>query len=471
MKNQQSAYREHTLFGNMDWAILFIYLALVAIGITTIYSTAFSSEHHNTLSLFSNKYGKQIMWFGISAFLGFLIFLIDISIYYKFAFFIYGFVLFLLVAVLFTPPINGARAWLGIGGLGIQPAEFAKIATALVLAKSIPSLNIRYQSIADLIKINFLLLIPIVLILLQPDAGSVVVFTAFWFVLYREGISYDPIIISFLHFIGIKKFKQTWIGTHFIPLLFIVVVLSILTLLFNEEVITFDNFPSIELSGEYGILFFLFGLFILLTIITLVFANKQARSKYIFIFLFSLIMASSVVFVVSKGFDSLAPHQKERIELFLGLREDPNGDDYNRNRAMAAVGSGGLTGKGYLQASLSTTEANHVPESETDFIFCPLSEEWGFMGSATVIILYILLITRIIKIAERQRTAFNRIYAYCVAIILFYHIAINVGMDIGLAPVIGIPLPFISYGGSSMMSFSVMLFILMKLDSQRQDVL
>lgn len=471
MNRLDKSYREHRLFGNMDWTILFLYLALVAIGITTIYSTAFSSEHHSTLSFFSNKYGKQVMWFGISAFLGFLIFLIDITIYYKFAYFIYVGVLFLLVAVLFTPPINGARAWLGIGGLGIQPAEFAKIATALVLAKYIPSLNLRYQKVSDVIKINVFLLVPIILILLQPDAGSVVVFTAFWFVLYREGISYDPIIISFLHFIGIKKFKQTWLGTHFIPLLFIVVVLSILTLLFIEEVITFDNFPTIELSGEYGIIFFLIGLFIFLTIITLIFVNKQARSKYIFIYLFSLTIASSVVFVVGKGFDSLAGHQKERIELFLGLREDPNGDDYNRNRAMAAVGSGGLTGKGYLHASLSTTEANHVPESETDFIFCPLSEEWGFIGSALVVTLYIILITRIVKIAERQRTAFNRIYAYSVATILFYHIAINIGMDIGLAPVIGIPLPFISYGGSSMMSFSVMLFILMKLDSQRQDVL
>lgn len=471
MNRPQNAYRTSSLFGDMDWSILFIYILIVAIGITTIYSTAFSSEHHSTFSFFSNKYGKQLMWVGISAFLGFLIFLIDITIYQKFAYFIYAFILLLLIAVLFTPPINGARAWLGIGGLGIQPSEFAKIATALVLAKFIPTLNLRHQSIQDVLKINLLLLLPIVLILLQPDAGSVVVFTAFWFVLYREGVSYDPIIIGILRLFGVRKFKQTWVGTHFIPLLFIIIVLSVITLLFSHETITFDDFPTVELSGEYGIIFFLIGLFILSIIVIFALVNRQIRSKYIFVLLFSLTAASTVVFGVGKGFDSLAAHQKERIELFLGLREDPNGDDYNRNRAMAAVGSGGLFGKGYLQASLSTTEANHVPESETDFIFCPLTEEWGFAGAAVVLLLFVLLITRIIRIAERQKSSFNRIYAYSVATILFYHFAINVGMDIGFAPVIGIPLPFISYGGSSMMSFSLMLFILMKLDSQRQDAL
>jgi rod shape determining protein RodA len=167
----------------------------------------------------------------------------------------------------------------------------------------------------------------------------------------------------------------------------------------------------------------------------------------------------------------LAPHQKDRIELFLGLKEDPNGKDYNRNRAMSAVGSGGLSGKGYKNASVSSVESNHVPESETDFIFCPFAEEWGFFGVIVLIGLYMFMLIRIVFIAERQRSAFNRIYAYCVAMILFYHFAINIGMNIGFAPVIGIPLPFFSYGGSSMMSFSMMMFILLKLDSQRKDVL
>jgi len=171
------------------------------------------------------------------------------------------------------------------------------------------------------------------------------------------------------------------------------------------------------------------------------------------------------------GFQKLAGHQKERIELVLGLREDPNGDDYNRNRAMAAVGSGGLLGKGYRNATVSSVQTNHVPESETDFIFCPFAEEWGFAGSIILVFLYIFMILRIVIIAERQKSTFNRVYAYSVAMIIFYHFAINIGMNIEFSPVIGIPLPFFSYGGSSLMSFSMMMFILLKLDSQRKDVL
>jgi rod shape determining protein RodA len=441
----------------------------VCIGVATIYSTAYNSDSPSILS-FSAKYGKQIAWVGVSFFLGFLIFLIDATIYEKFAYFIYAFCLFLLVVVLFMPPVNGARAWLGIGSMGIQPAEFAKIGTALALAKIIPTLNLRTQNISSVLKVNLLILIPMVLIILQPDAGSLVVFTAFLFVMYREGISYDPLILKGLNFFGIRHFKATWLGNHFVPLLFFVVVVSMVTLLKSEDTITFDNFPGIELPGVYGILFFILGLFLLILLVILLIFNRKERSRLVLILVVSLIVVSSISIGVDTFFQKLKKHQKERIELFLGLREDPNGDDYNRNRAMAAVGSGGLYGKGYRQASLSSTEANHVPESETDFIFCPLSEEWGFVGSGIIVLLYTTLFIRIIIVAERQRSAFTRIYAYAVGMILFYHFAINIGMDIGLAPVIGIPLPFISYGGSSMMSFSVMLFVLLKLDSQRLDV-
>jgi rod shape determining protein RodA len=201
------------------------------------------------------------------------------------------------------------------------------------------------------------------------------------------------------------------------------------------------------------------------------FSTRRERSRMMIVLTLGLLIASIISFTVDKGFDMLRPHQKDRIELFLGLREDPNGDDYNRNRAMAAVGSGGFLGKGYREASVSSVRSNHVPESETDFIFCPFAEEWGFVGVVVLFGLYFFVLFRIIIIAERQRAAFNRIYAYCVAMILFYHFAINIGMNIGFAPVIGIPLPFFSYGGSSMMSFSVMLFILLKLDAQRKDVL
>jgi rod shape determining protein RodA len=190
-----------------------------------------------------------------------------------------------------------------------------------------------------------------------------------------------------------------------------------------------------------------------------------------FVVLIGFVLAAGLSSIVNFGFQGLAEHQKDRIELFLGLKEDPNGEDYNRNRAMAAVGSGGFLGKGYNKASVSSVESNHVPESETDFIFCPFAEEWGFVGVFILVSVYMFVLMRIIVIAERQRSVFNRVYAYAVGMILFYHFAINIGMNIGFAPVIGIPLPFFSYGGSSMMSFSMMLFILLKLDSQRRDVL
>jgi rod shape determining protein RodA len=198
---------------------------------------------------------------------------------------------------------------------------------------------------------------------------------------------------------------------------------------------------------------------------------KRDLNRVTAIVVIAFVLSTGLSSAVNFGFQGLAKHQKERIELFLGLREDPNGDDYNRYRAMAAVGSGGLKGKGYHKASVASPQSNHVPESETDFIFCPLAEEWGFIGSTVIIALFAFMLYRIITIAERQRSKFVRIYAYSVAMIIFYHFAINIGMNIGFAPVIGIPLPFFSYGGSSMMSFSVMMFILLKLDSQRSEVL
>jgi rod shape determining protein RodA len=198
---------------------------------------------------------------------------------------------------------------------------------------------------------------------------------------------------------------------------------------------------------------------------------RRSRGGIISALLIAYLLGLGLISGINYAFQKLKPHQKVRIELFMGLKEDPNGEDYNRHRAMAAVGSGGLLGKGYNKASVSSVEANHVPESETDFIFCPLSEEWGFMGSFLILGLFVFLQIKCVFIAERQRSPFNRIYAYSVAMILFYHVAINIGMNIGFAPVIGIPLPFFSYGGSSMMSFSIMMFILLKLDSQRKDIL
>jgi rod shape determining protein RodA len=439
-------------------------------GVATVYSTAYN-EDHPSLFDFSQKYGKQIIWLGVSLFLGLIVFLIDSDIYQKFAVPIYLFTLSLLVVVLFMPPVNGARAWLGIGTMGIQPAEFAKIGSALLLARFISNVNVKQQNIQTVLLANAIILIPMALILLQPDAGTFVVFTSFLFVMYREGITYDPLILKMMNGIPGVKFKQTWVGSHFIPILFVVVFLSLVTLLMSNEVLEFDFLPGLEIPGFWSVIISLTILAILALVISRLLGAKRERKRVLFVVLIGFVLAAGLSSIVNFGFQGLAEHQKDRIELFLGLKEDPNGEDYNRNRAMAAVGSGGFLGKGYNKASVSSVESNHVPESETDFIFCPFAEEWGFVGVFILVSVYMFVLMRIIVIAERQRSVFNRVYAYAVGMILFYHFAINIGMNIGFAPVIGIPLPFFSYGGSSMMSFSMMLFILLKLDSQRRDVL
>ena len=457
------------LISYLDWPLFIAFIMMLIMGLATVYSVAYTPGDPSLFDL-DKQYGKQSMWIGISLFLGLLVFLIDSDIYRKFAFPIYLFTLLLLVIVLFMPAINGARAWIGIGSMGIQPAEFSKIATSLLIAKYISELSLKQQTISSVFRAIAIILVPMILILLQPDAGTFVVFTSFLFVMYREGLTFDPLILSIINKVPGLRFKYTWVGSHFIPILFVVLFLSIITLLLTQEATDFFFLPF-KVSGSLYVISFLVILSICGIGFIRQFGSKRDRSKVTVVILLGLVLCSGLSYTVDAGFGSLASHQKDRIELFLGLREDPNGKDYNRNRAMAAVGSGGFLGKGYNKASVSSVESNHVPESETDFIFCPFAEEWGFIGTIFLIALYLFMLIRIIFIAERQRSSFNRIYAYCVVMILFYHFAINIGMSIGFAPVIGIPLPFFSYGGSSMMSFSIMMFILLKLDSQRKDVL
>lgn len=463
--------KQESLTEHLDWPLFGALMAMLLMGLATVYSVAYN-EDAPSLFDFSEKYGRQLFWILFSLFLGLLVFLIDSDIYRKLAIPIYISTLVLLVVVLFMPAVHGAHAWLGVGSFGVQPAEFAKISTSLLLAKYISGLTVKQQTTGTVLTASSILLIPMVLILLQPDAGTFVVFTSFLFVMYREGLTFDPILLKFVNAIPGIRYKETWVGSHFIPILFALVFLSVITLLLDSVVFHPALFGfELELSGSSGVIFSLLIIYLLSWIVMQRFSTRRERSRMMIVLTLGLLIGSTLSFIVDKGFDKLRPHQKDRIELFLGMREDPNGDDYNRNRAMAAVGSGGFLGKGYREASVSSVRSNHVPESETDFIFCPFAEEWGFVGVVVLFILYFFMLFRIIVIAERQRATFNRIYAYCVAMILFYHFAINIGMNIGFAPVIGIPLPFFSYGGSSMMSFSVMLFILLKLDAQRKDVL
>jgi rod shape determining protein RodA len=462
--------KNDSLLSKLDWPLFISFMILVFLGLATVYSVAFNEENPSIFA-FSEKYGKQIIWLGASFFIGLLIFLIDADYYSKIALPVYISVLVLLVIVLFMPPINGARAWLGVGSLGVQPAEFAKIATALLLSKYISELVVKFQTIKTVLTACLILFVPALLIALQPDAGTLVVFSSFLFVMYREGLTFDPIILGVLNTIPGIKFKSTWLGNHFIPVLFVFLFLCIITLVLSNVQFHLWGFPNNTFQGSTGVVLTLGSISLLLLLFIRRISSKRDRPRMILVIALGFLITASISLFVDKAFSGLAKHQRNRIELVLGLKEDPDGGDYNRNRAMAAVGSGGALGKGYMGASVSSIESNHVPESETDFIFCPFAEEWGFLGSIILVATYMFMLLRIIFIAERQRAPFNRIYAYCVAMILFYHFAINIGMNIGFAPVIGIPLPFFSYGGSSILSFCVLVFILLKLDSQRIDVL
>jgi len=441
-------------------------------GLLTIYSTAYDKQHPFLLD-FATPYGRQVVWIALSIFVGLIVFLIDAHIFRKFTIPIYITTLILLILVLFTPPINGTRAWLGIGTFGIQPAEFAKIGTSILLANYINKMNIRQQKKSNILVCLLILLLPMSLIAAQPDAGTLVTFSAFLFVFYREGITFDPLVLSVVNIIPGVRLKHTWIGTHFIPILFVVTIVALVTLFFSKTTFDLSFFGWYNIPSIVGIVFAYFILSTIFYVIGLNIISTRDRKKFLWMVIFSFALFSVLSASISTIFSTLKPHQKTRIELLLGLNEDDqrDGEDYNRNRAMTAVGSGGWIGKGYKKATLSSSEANHVPESQTDFIFCPFAEEWGFAGSILLIGLYLILLLRIIYIAERQRSTYNRVFAYCVGIILFYHFAINIGMNIGVFPIIGIPLPFFSYGGSSMIAFSTMLFILLKIDSQRRDIL
>ncbi|PWH85617.1 rod shape-determining protein RodA [Brumimicrobium oceani] len=462
-------YREKTV--GWDWFTIIIVSLLLLMGMVNIYSAAFNPDRPFLFDL-KTMYGKQLMWIGIGLFMGIVISLIDAEYIRKLTPLAFIAVIILLILVLFTEPINGARSWLGVGPFGVQPSEFSKLTTALMLAYIISQNRGKLISKQSLTMALTLVIATMLLVLIQNDTGTFLVFTAFFFVMYREGITFDPIILFFSNRVLGLRFKHTFVGIHFIPVLFIVIFLSIITLYFTESKHTFSFLPGYDLPGWMLLLFIITLLFGISFFINQRFAAQRSKKKMRSAILIVYIVTVGLVGLISYTYlNVLQSHQKDRIDLWLGKIQDQDGKDYNRNRALAAVGSGGFSGVGYQEALLSSPRSKHVPESETDFIFSVYSEEWGFLGSATLVVLFTTLLIRIIVIAERQKSRFARVYANSVAMIIFYHFGINVGMNIGIIPVIGIPLPFFSYGGSSMMSFLIMILILLKLDSQRKEVL
>ncbi|MDA0973275.1 MAG: rod shape-determining protein RodA [Bacteroidetes bacterium] len=434
------------IIGAVDKPVLLIYLLLVLLGWINIYAANYSVDYPSIFDT-SREYGMQFLWICIGLAFGVGLLMFSGEFFRKNAILIYGGVLLLLIAVLiFGREVNGAKSWFGVGGFGIQPSEFAKMATALVIAAYLSDINMKVKGLKELLITILLIGIPSVLILLQPDAGTLLVFIGFLLVMYREGL------IGNIIFLGI--------GLVFVTITTLFFIKTEWTL--AEGLVVNSGWIISLLIIGLGVLAFSFVKRFILPRF-----RKQNIRGLIIIVISSLITVGAITLIYQSD-SILKPHHKTRIDVLFGHMEDPSGAGYNVTQSKTAIGSGGLLGKGFLQGVL--TKYKYVPMQSTDFIFCTVGEEWGFIGSSAVLILFLALLLRIIHLAENQRSAFTRVYSYAVASIIFMHVLINVGMAIGLAPVIGIPLPFFSYGGSSFLSFTAMMFILLRLDSERLEV-
>jgi len=437
-----SSRRLH-LTSRLDWVTLLTVVALVLLGWLNIVSATAEAEVVWDLG---GKAGKQLIWMGVCAILMVGLLAVEGEFFIRTSVLPYLIVLALLAAVLVVgKKVGGARSWFGVGSFGIQPSEFAKTATALMVAWFLSRDGRPWRTLATRLQSTALIAMPAGLILLQPDAGTVLVFGGFVFVLYREGLSGNVLLI------GVSA-----------------LVLAVLTILLGASE---SWYPFVGTST--GFWWFLVALTLLGTG-ALLFARAATLPRYRkrTAVWGSVLLAGSMAFTTGLhlGMENLLQrHQRERIYVLFGIDVDNPDADYNIRHAKAAIGSGGWTGKGWAQGPM--TAYGFVPEQETDFIFCTVGEEWGFWGSAGVVLMFVFLILRVLHLAERQRSQFTRIYAYAVASILFMHFLVNVGMVIGLAPVIGIPLPFFSYGGSSLMGFTLLLGILLRLDAERFSVL
>ena len=408
-----------------DWILIILYLCLVLIGWVNIFVSAYSPTSFETVFDLSKLYGKQMIWITFSILFALFIMVIDVKVYTQLTKLFYGIAMgMLLVVSVIGSTRSGATAWLGIGGMGVQPSEFAKTATALFLAAFISNIE-KYAPLKtkEWFQAFAIILVPVALIILQQDTGSALVFLFFVIMFYREGLTGVFLLIGLF-----------------------AIALFVLTLAFKELYI---------IAGITAIALIAWG-----------FLRKQKKKLWNLLIVY--LAAIGFVFATDVFYESiLQQHQKKRIDTILGKSSDPHGADYNLNQSKIAIGSGGFKGKGFLKGT--QTKLNFVPEQSTDFIFCTIGEEWGFLGSFTVFALYLSLILRILYKAERQLSLFARIYGYGVLCILFAHFMINIGMTIGLLPVIGIPLPFISYGGSSLLAFTLLLFIFIKLDTFRNS--
>lgn len=472
--------QNNSIYKKLDWWLILCYLLLVFIGWLNVYSAIFNDEHSFILD-FSQRYGMQFVWVITSLILGvIIIFFINPKVYSVLSPLIYLFVVILLFAVIFIgKEVNGSKSWFVIGPVGFQPAEISKISTALFLSYIMSRYGFKLSKMKDAIKAAAILLVPMLFIVLEKETGSALVYAGFIFMLYREGL--NGWILAF-GFLAILLFVITLAFSSYTAIICLFTLLAILNgiighqlmkhialtailvifLAFLPKILSYEFLDFIpEMPLEYWAL----AVMVPIIIYTLV---KAVKKKLHHVKLITTCFFLSVMFIFSVNFifnNILQPHQRSRIENLLGIEEDLKGAGYNVHQSKIAIGSGGFSGKGFLEGT--QTKYNFVPEQSTDFIFCTIGEEHGFIGSVFVIFLYMFLIIRLIILSERQKDSFNRIYGYCVACCFFMHFFINIGMTMGLVPVIGIPLPFLSYGGSSLWSFTILLAIFLRLDLER----
>jgi rod shape determining protein RodA len=412
-------------FFNVDWITVLIYLCLCAIGWFNIHSAVYDARHPGFVD-FDTNYGKQFIFILSSIVLAIVILLLDNRFFITFASVFYVITIILLIAVLVVGRnVGGNQAWIPLGSFRLQPSEFAKVTTVMLLARYLSGTNIRVTEWRSFLTAGAIIGLPMLLIMLQPDTGSTLVFCSLVFVLYREGLS-----------------------PYFLVTIGLAILLFVLTLLFNQL------YLIIAVVAVGLLIIWIFRRF------------RQVMFTVLIGMLISVVFIFSVKYIY---LHVLKQHQKERIDILLGLTSDLRKKGYNVNQSKIAIGSGKMWGKGYLKGT--QTKYSFVPEQSTDFIFCTVGEEWGFAGSVALISIYLFLLLRLLMLAERQRSPFSRIYGYGVASVLFFHVIINIGMTVGIVPVIGIPLPFISYGGSSLWSFTILLFVMIKLDSNRMGTL
>lgn len=470
----------------MDWVTVVIYLVLIVFGWFSVCGASYDYGDRDFFD-FTTRAGKQFMWIVCSFGLGFVLLMLDDTIYDMFAYIIYiGLIVLLIVTIFIAPDTKGSRSWLILGPVSLQPAEFAKFATALALAKCMNAYSFTIKNWKNAFKLAFLILLPMVCIILQRETGSALVYMAFFLMLYREGM---PGVVLFsglcavVYFVVGIRFADVMIADTPTPIGEFVVLCMVLlfaggmvwvyekkltparNIIVGSFILLFAAYLVSEYIFPFNLVWVQWGLCVAVSVYLIFLSLSEHHLAYFLIAFFAI---GSIGFLYSSDYffnDVLEPHQQIRIKVVLGMEEDLTGAGYNVNQSKIAIGSGGLTGKGFLNGT--QTKLKYVPEQDTDFIFCTVGEEEGFLGSTFVLLLFLALILRLIALSERQQSVFGRVYGYSVMSIFLFHLFINIGMVLGLTPVIGIPLPFFSYGGSSLWGFTILLFIFLRIDAGR----